>query len=275
MAIRGILFDKDGTVIDYWRTWVPINREVALFAAGGDAGLAAELLRRGGHDPATDRITAGTVLAAGSVDDIAEAFAAHLGERAPPQLAAGIEAIFRSRRRPALGADRGRARHHRRAQARGFRIGLATNDSIGRARGLAGAARHPRAFRFHRGLRLGARRQARSAHGARLLQGRRPGPRRGRHGRRCGARPRHGPCGGGGSECRRAVGHQPAGRLRGPGRPDPRQHQRSARAAGVRRAPPDSAPVTGAQPSPPALASSRRWWSASPKAMSIMVSRLK
>ena len=30
MAIRGILFDKDGTIIDYWRTWVPINREAAL-----------------------------------------------------------------------------------------------------------------------------------------------------------------------------------------------------------------------------------------------------
>ena len=37
MAIRGVLFDKDGTIIDYWRTWVPINREVALYAAGGNA----------------------------------------------------------------------------------------------------------------------------------------------------------------------------------------------------------------------------------------------
>ena len=36
MAIRGILFDKDGTIIDYWRTWVPINRKVALYAARGD-----------------------------------------------------------------------------------------------------------------------------------------------------------------------------------------------------------------------------------------------
>ena len=33
VAIRGILFDKDGTIIDYWRTWVPINREAALYAA--------------------------------------------------------------------------------------------------------------------------------------------------------------------------------------------------------------------------------------------------
>ena len=131
MAIRGILFDKDGTLIDYWRTWVPINREVALFAAGGDWALAEELLRVGGQDPATDRVVPGSVLAAGSVDDIAAAFAAQLGPRTPHQLAQGIEAIFRRG-----GAEHGRlARGARKTVAelrrRGFRLGLATNDSIG------------------------------------------------------------------------------------------------------------------------------------------------
>jgi len=131
MAIRGILFDKDGTVIDYWRTWVPINRDIAAFAAKGDAGLAAELLRLGGHDPDTDRITPGSPLAAGSVADIADAFAARLGGAAPPDLATGIEAIFR----------RGGARHSALVEGaretlvelkrRGLRLGLATNDSAG------------------------------------------------------------------------------------------------------------------------------------------------
>ena len=131
MAIRGILFDKDGTVIDYWRTWLPINREVALFAAGGDAGLAAELLRRGGHNPESDQITAGTVLAAGSVDDIAEAFAAHLGGSTPAHLAAGIEAIFR--RGGALHSELivGARETIAELRSRGFHIGLATNDSMG------------------------------------------------------------------------------------------------------------------------------------------------
>src|SRR4029450_904508 len=95
VAIGAILFDKDGTLIDYWLTWVPINREAALFAAGGDLGLARELLRVGGQDPATDHVVPGSVLAAGSVDDIAAAFAAQLGARTPQRLAQGIEAIFR------------------------------------------------------------------------------------------------------------------------------------------------------------------------------------
>jgi phosphoglycolate phosphatase len=131
VSISAILFDKDGTLIDYWQTWLPINREAALFAAGGEAALAGELLRAGGQDPVTDRVEPGSPLAAGSVDDIAAVFAARLGSRRPEQLAGGIEAIFR----------RGGARHSRlvagaretivELRRRGFRLGLATNDSMG------------------------------------------------------------------------------------------------------------------------------------------------
>ncbi|MBX9591486.1 MAG: HAD family hydrolase [Hyphomonadaceae bacterium] len=131
MAIRGILFDKDGTIIDYWRTWVPINREAALYAAHGDKALADRLLRLGGHDPATDRVTPGTPLAAGDYTDIARAFAAHPGVAAASELAAGIEGIFRrggaqySVLIPGVHATIAELRR------RGFRLGLATNDSIG------------------------------------------------------------------------------------------------------------------------------------------------
>src|SRR5262245_26352717 len=94
MAIRGVLFDKDGTLIDSERTWLPINRDVALFAASGDEALAADLLRRFGQDPETDEVTPGSVLAAGSLFDIAEAIAGHLGTRAPPDLLGNIDRIY-------------------------------------------------------------------------------------------------------------------------------------------------------------------------------------
>lgn len=131
MAIGAVLLDKDGTILDYARTWVPINREVALFAAGGDRRLAGELLALGGHDPVTDQVTAGSALAAGSVADIAEAFAAHLGARTPPRFAIEIDRIFREggARNAVLieGAHEAMAALH----AAGLVLGVATNDTIG------------------------------------------------------------------------------------------------------------------------------------------------
>ena len=130
-AIRGVLFDKDGTLLDYWRTWGPINREVAFYSAGGNSALADELLRLGGHDPDTDHITPGSVLAAGSHDEVAELFAARLEARTPRFLAREIERIFRE----------GGARHAvlmdgvvetlEVLQRAGYRLGVATNDSVG------------------------------------------------------------------------------------------------------------------------------------------------
>ncbi len=33
--IAGILFDKDGTLLDYVKSWVPVNYELARIAAQG------------------------------------------------------------------------------------------------------------------------------------------------------------------------------------------------------------------------------------------------
>lgn len=130
MPIRGLLFDKDGTIVDYRRTWLSVNREAALHAARGDVALATELLRLGGHDPKTDRIQPGAALAAGDFMDIARAFAAHPGVAPAAELVADIERIF----------VEGGARHSTlidgahaaivELHARGLRLGIATNDSV-------------------------------------------------------------------------------------------------------------------------------------------------
>jgi phosphoglycolate phosphatase len=131
MAIRGVLFDKDGTIIDYWRTWVPINREVALYAAQGNKAVADELLRLGGHDPVTDHITPGSALAAGDFLDIAEAFAAHAQVAPAGQLVAGIERIFRTDGAQHSVLVEGARATLAELKRRGLRLGLATNDSAG------------------------------------------------------------------------------------------------------------------------------------------------
>lgn len=128
-AIRAVLFDKDGTLLDYARTWTPINREIALFAAGGDTDLAAALLEIGGQDPATGAVRPGSPLAVGTHDEIADVFARHLGPATPPDLAISIARIFAE----------GGARHAVlvedalptlvRLAATGIILGVASNDT--------------------------------------------------------------------------------------------------------------------------------------------------
>jgi phosphoglycolate phosphatase len=70
MALRGILFDKDGTLLDFEATWGPLYRKLALDLAGGDAGATWALLLAGGLDPVSGRMRAGSVLGAGTTVDI-------------------------------------------------------------------------------------------------------------------------------------------------------------------------------------------------------------
>ncbi|MCM2291317.1 HAD family hydrolase [Allorhizobium sp. BGMRC 0089] len=71
-AIKGILFDKDGTLIDYDLSWAPVNRALALAAARGDAVLADRLLSACGMDPVSGHVTPDSLLAAGTAADIAK-----------------------------------------------------------------------------------------------------------------------------------------------------------------------------------------------------------
>jgi phosphoglycolate phosphatase len=73
-TIRGMLFDKDGTLLDYHRTWSPINRAAAELAGAGDAALTARLLDIGGMNAATGITRPDSLFAAGNTREIAEAW---------------------------------------------------------------------------------------------------------------------------------------------------------------------------------------------------------
>ncbi|AZO78867.1 haloacid dehalogenase [Bosea sp. Tri-39] len=74
-AIRGVLFDKDGTLIDYQASWAPTNLKAGRLAAQGDPELAARLLTVAGVDPATGYAISDGLLASGNTEDVAEAWA--------------------------------------------------------------------------------------------------------------------------------------------------------------------------------------------------------
>jgi phosphoglycolate phosphatase len=72
--IRAVLFDKDGTLLDFDKSWAPINRSTAVWAAGGDPDLAARLMEVAGFDPQSGKTRAGSLYAAGNTAEIAGAW---------------------------------------------------------------------------------------------------------------------------------------------------------------------------------------------------------
>lgn len=143
-GIRALLFDKDGTVIDYRKTWVPINRRIASVLSGGDARMAAQLLRLGGHDPDTDTVAAGSAFAAGTAAELANLFHPYIRGMTLAGLEQIIDRFFREGGTKGAVAEQGAAEAISALGALGYRCGLATNDSTGgmfaslRSAGLAG-----------------------------------------------------------------------------------------------------------------------------------------
>ena len=129
--IRGVLLDKDGTILDYAKTWIPINREIALAAADGDQRLADILLRAGGHDPVTDIVAPGSPLAAAGATGIVACFSIVLGARTPPDLLDIVKRIFAEGGGKHAVLLNGAAEAIAALKTRGLRVGVATNDSAG------------------------------------------------------------------------------------------------------------------------------------------------
>ncbi len=92
--MRGILFDKDGTLIDFHASWSRVFRELCLDLAEGDAQRAAVMLRQGGMDPDTGVVRAGSVFAAGNSVDIVAKWYPGLTPAAHSLMVERIDQVF-------------------------------------------------------------------------------------------------------------------------------------------------------------------------------------
>ncbi|MCA1440497.1 HAD family hydrolase [Ensifer sp. IC4062] len=127
-TIVGILFDKDGTLLDYAKSWVPVNYELARVAAKGDEVLARVLLQACGMDPDSGDVAPDSLLAAGNTVEIATGM---IGAGAPftvEELTTLFDSLFAQSADYAVPVtDLGAffAGLH----AKGYRLGVASSDN--------------------------------------------------------------------------------------------------------------------------------------------------
>jgi phosphoglycolate phosphatase len=70
MAIRGVLFDKDGTLIDVTGTWVPVYREMLAELMKAEPAEIDEIMAKAGYEPSTGGFRAGSTLAGGTTREL-------------------------------------------------------------------------------------------------------------------------------------------------------------------------------------------------------------
>jgi phosphoglycolate phosphatase len=131
LQILGILFDKDGTLLDFQQTWMPAYEAAveALCDWADDGALRSRCLAAGGKDPDGDGVDPASLLAAGANDELAGVWAGLSGLPDTAEVAGRLIRVmeFRAAENPVPLVDI--AGLFGRLAGRGLRLGVATMDA--------------------------------------------------------------------------------------------------------------------------------------------------
>lgn len=139
MAIRAVLFDKDGTLLDFDATFGPAGRALLVDLVGGDAEMVADLARIVGYDLATGTFTKDSIIFANATGDYAPVLADHLGIDCDEALINRIDQTFERHSLDHATLFRDAEATLRRVSDSGMLIGCITNDTEACARAQFGA----------------------------------------------------------------------------------------------------------------------------------------
>lgn len=129
MKIQGVLFDKDGTLIDVNATWVPIYREALKQLFGFDDDGAETLMEQAGYDRASGKLKAGSPLAGGTNREIAAIWWPGLAGAALDAHLEALERRFADMVRDKLTPLMPLEPILSELRGMGLKLGVATNDS--------------------------------------------------------------------------------------------------------------------------------------------------
>jgi phosphoglycolate phosphatase len=134
MAIKGLLFDKDGTLIDVIGTWLPVYREMLAEAFPGEQALWEQVLLESGYDPKANNFKANSLMAAGTTDQLVDQWWPGLPREQREAMIDRVDNDFKTKSvkymRPLIPLEP----IFRKLKARQISLGIATNDNEASAR---------------------------------------------------------------------------------------------------------------------------------------------
>lgn len=136
--IKGILFDKDGTLLDFNRTWLPPYRRAAeyLHARFGRRADPDRLLACGGFIAESEKWLPDSTLASGSNREIIDLWVGAIGQPVDSADRRALEAIFELSDGAHVPAVDDMKSLFAELRGGGFTLGLATMDTEDNARRL-------------------------------------------------------------------------------------------------------------------------------------------
>ena len=129
MTIRGVLFDKDGTLIDVNGTWVPIYRQMLCEQFDIKPADADLMMARVGYNPNTDGFDANSILAAGTTRQLIDCWWPGLDEAGTLEKVRMVDVDYAPLSKSLLRPLMPLLPLLQELKEMGLHVGLATNDS--------------------------------------------------------------------------------------------------------------------------------------------------
>ncbi len=127
--IKGILFDKDGTLVDFNATWLGVADFMAMDASEGDRWKADRLLAGAGFDFATRKFKPDSIFASGTNLDVVELWFPRLSEEEQLLAVARFNEITSVQGSAMAVPLPGIVDTLAALRGKSYRLGVATNDS--------------------------------------------------------------------------------------------------------------------------------------------------